>query len=28
MLLRGTENAVVGHIWPASHYLTTAALGD
>jgi len=26
MLPRATENAVVGHIWPASRYLPTPAL--
>jgi len=26
MLLRATEKAVVGHIWPMGHYLPTPAL--
>jgi len=26
MLLRATENAVAGHIWPAGHYLPTPVL--
>jgi len=28
MLLRATENAVAGHIWPAGRYLPTAGVVD
>jgi len=28
MLLRATENAVAGHIWPAGRYLPTLALNN
>jgi len=28
MLLRATENAVAGHIWPAGTYLPTPALSE
>jgi len=28
MLLRATENAVAGHIWPAGRYLPTPALAQ
>jgi len=27
MLLRATENALAGHIWPAGRYFPTPALG-
>jgi len=27
MLLRATENAVAGHVWPAGRYLPTPVIG-